>query len=86
MGLCPTMEPSTPFVQRPSSACRINQLPARKNWLDQEEHVRFNAYCDERGYKKSTLVARLIRDHLNSEDFRRQPPLPLDFRTAERKS
>ena len=28
----PTMAPSTPFVQRPSSACRINQLPARKNW------------------------------------------------------
>ena len=32
MGLCPTMEPSTPFVQRPSFAGRINQLPARKNW------------------------------------------------------
>ena len=32
MGLCPTMAPSAPFVQRPSSACRINQLPARKNW------------------------------------------------------
>ena len=32
MGLCPTMEPSTPFVQRPSFACHINQLPARKNW------------------------------------------------------
>ncbi len=32
MGLCPTMAPSTPFVQRPSFACRINQLPARKNW------------------------------------------------------
>ena len=32
MGLCPTMAPSTPFVQRPSFDCRINQLPARKNW------------------------------------------------------
>ena len=32
MGLCPTMEPSTPFVQRPSFARRINPLPARKNW------------------------------------------------------
>ena len=32
MGLCPTMAPSTPFVQRPSFACRINQLPARENW------------------------------------------------------
>ena len=26
--------------------------------LNQEEHVRFKAYCDERGFKKSTLVAR----------------------------
>ena len=42
MGLCPTMEPSTPFVQRPSSACRINQLPARKNWaLDAYEALVF---------------------------------------------
>ena len=32
MGLCPTVAPATPFVQRPSFACRINQLPARKNW------------------------------------------------------
>ena len=32
MGLCPTMAPSTPFVHRPSFACRINQLPARENW------------------------------------------------------
>ena len=32
MGLCPTMAPPTPFVQRPSFARRINQLPARKNW------------------------------------------------------
>ena len=34
MGLCPTMAPPTPFVQRPSFARRINQLPARKNWID----------------------------------------------------
>jgi len=30
---------------------------------------RFGAYCRERGYKKSTLVARLIREHLDSEGF-----------------
>ena len=38
--------------------------------LDQEEHSRFKAYCDERGFKKSTLVARLIRDHLDNEGLR----------------
>ena len=53
--------------------------------LDREEHVRFSAYCDERGYKKSTLVARLIRDHLDSEGYRTQRPLPLNTRMPERK-
>ena len=29
--------------------------------LDSEEFDRFDAYCQERGFKKSTLIARLIR-------------------------
>lgn len=29
----------------------------------------FDAFCKSRGYKKSTLIARLIRDHLNQEGF-----------------
>ena len=33
--------------------------------LDSEEFDRFDAYCQERGFKKSTLIARLIRDHLD---------------------
>jgi hypothetical protein len=33
------------------------------------EDARFGAYCDEKGYKKSTLVARLIRDYLNREGY-----------------
>lgn len=37
-------------------------LPAR-------EAERFAAYCKERGYKKSTLIARLIREHLEREQF-----------------
>ena len=36
----PTMAPSTPFVQRPSFDCRINQLPARKNWPLGRQRVR----------------------------------------------
>ena len=33
--------------------------------LDSEEFERFDAYCRETGFKKSTLIARLIRDHLD---------------------
>lgn len=33
------------------------------------EFGRFEDYCRERGFKKSTLIARLIRNHLDSEHF-----------------
>ena len=29
----------------------------------------FERYCEERGHKKSTLVAKLIKDHLAVESF-----------------
>lgn len=29
---------------------------------------RFEHYCERRGHKKSTLIARLIREHLDEED------------------
>jgi hypothetical protein len=34
-----------------------------------EEASRFERYCDARGHKKSTLIARLIREHLEREGF-----------------
>lgn len=37
--------------------------------LDPDQSERFEAYCREKGYKKSTLMARLIREHLDSEGF-----------------
>jgi hypothetical protein len=37
--------------------------------LDAEEAKRFDAYCKQKGFKKSSLTARLIRDHLNGEQF-----------------
>jgi len=37
--------------------------------LDPSEDERFAAYCEARGYKKSTLIVRLIREHLNHEGF-----------------
>ena len=53
--------------------------------LDEEKYVRFNAYCNERGFKKSTLVARLIRDHLDNEGYRLQRSLPLSNKKLERR-
>jgi hypothetical protein len=35
--------------------------------LDDDEFALLQKYCAEKGYKKSTLVARLIRDFLERE-------------------
>lgn len=35
--------------------------------LDDDVEARFTAFCQERGFKKSTLAARLIREHLDRE-------------------
>lgn len=37
--------------------------------MSREEAERFDSYCHERGFKKSTLIARLIREHLDQEKF-----------------
>ncbi len=37
--------------------------------LSDEEFRRLDAYCRERGYKKSTLLARLVRQYLDMEGF-----------------
>jgi hypothetical protein len=46
--------------------------------LAADDFRRFEAYCSARGHKKSTLVARLIRDHLASEQFMLQGELGLE--------
>lgn len=48
---------------------RINVL------LPKAEAARFEAYCRQRGHKKSTLIARLIREHLDTERFQLQQDL-----------
>lgn len=35
--------------------------------LDQVDYERFDSYCRARGYKKSTLACKLIRDYLDRE-------------------
>ena len=43
--------------------------------LTEAEDARFGAYCDQKGYKKSTLIARLIRDYLVKEGYSVQEKL-----------
>ena len=43
--------------------------------MPKAEADRFNAYCRKKGYKKSPLIARLVREHLDREAFNLQPDL-----------
>jgi len=43
--------------------------------MSKVEADRFDAYCREKGYKKSPLIARLVREHLDSEGYNPQPDL-----------
>lgn len=45
--------------------------------LSDAEEERFTVYCREKGFKKSTLVARLIREHLEREGYASQRTLAL---------
>jgi hypothetical protein len=47
--------------------------------LSPEEFDRFDAFCRDRGFKKSTLIARLIRQYLDLEGYntpQREQPTP----------
>ena len=46
-----------------TAAARVHVL------LAQPEAERLDSYCRERGFKKSTLIARLIREHLDREQY-----------------
>jgi hypothetical protein len=43
--------------------------------MSDEEAERFANYCRDRGFKKSTLIARLIREHLDREGYELQKSL-----------
>lgn len=43
--------------------------------MTSDEAERFESYCKDRGFKKSTLIARLVREHLDSEQYWSQKPL-----------
>ena len=46
--------------------------------LDESLMQRFDAYCAEKGYKKSPLIAPLVRDHLGHESFQQTMEFPID--------
>ena len=37
--------------------------------LAPQEALRLGAYCKQKGFKKSSLLARLVREHLDVEQF-----------------
>ena len=37
--------------------------------MSKAEADRFDTYCRKKGYKKSPLIARLVREHLDKETF-----------------
>ena len=45
--------------------------------LDPDEFSRFDRFCRERGFKKSTLLVRLIREFLDQEGAVVEKTLPL---------
>jgi hypothetical protein len=44
--------------------------------LPKTQAERFDAYCRRQGFKKSTLIARLVREHLEKEDGGQQAATP----------
>ncbi|MFT0532440.1 hypothetical protein ACMHYJ_06335 [Castellaniella hirudinis] len=50
-----------------------------------DEARRFEAFCSERGHKKSTLIVRLIKEHLDKEQYPFQGSL-LTMASAKDKS
>ena len=80
MGLCPTMAPSTPFVQRPSFACRINQLPARENWpWPVDSHVVHHLFGDPEAVvnRKEERWSWTVLTHCLEMEQARIAPVPI---------
>ena len=54
--------------------------------LDRGEFERLDQFCETRGFKKSTLISKLIREHLDREAFPSQGTLPLEDQSFLRRS
>lgn len=47
----------------------MNDIVRIQVLISPDEANRFDSYCRDRGFKKSTLIARLIREHLDAEKY-----------------
>lgn len=45
--------------------------------LEQKEFDEFDQFCQEHGFKKSTLLVRLLREFLEREAMAKDGPMPL---------
>ena len=57
--------------------------------LTPEDFERYQGYCEEKGFKKSTLISRLVRDHMDAAGYQLQRPLLMSEQRSsapERKS
>lgn len=62
-------------IQIPAQLGKLGVMTSRKKisvLLTESEAKRFESFCIDKGYKKSTLIARLIREHLEKENFQTQ--------------
>lgn len=50
-------------------AIRVGDVSRVQVLLRAEEALRFERFCQQLGHKKSTLIARLIREHLDRHGF-----------------
>lgn len=53
--------------------------------LDSAEFERLASYCRAQGFKKSTLIARLVREHLDNAGHGLQGEFPLTVTSRERR-
>lgn len=60
-----------PVSTRSDSPVRMTVL------MPSSDFEAFDAYCHEKGFKKSTLVRRLISEHLAQVGYQLQGKLPL---------
>ena len=60
-------------MEEPVVASKRNKVTVL---LDPDEFQQSEAYYAKRGFKKSTLIARWIREHLDNQCFSMQRDLP----------
>ena len=53
--------------------------------LSEDEFTRLDSYCKARGYKKSSLIARLVREHMDREGYQVQMALPIQVSHSREK-